>query len=178
MPRSWMRWRRCIAVGSQVEVSRTQALVAIYRCVELIDLIPNAMSFRIVTTIEVDDEAQIPANFTGRVRRSAGGSLVYVGWFHDGLLHNPGRLHPAYRRLRANGNIKYDLHYSHGKLQDPAATLPAVRGYYAGGALHYEERYTAGLRCDGADGTAALIKWREDGTLRHELRYRNGQRIR
>lgn len=41
-----------------------------YRIVmELIDLVPNSMSFRVITTIEVDDEKEIPTGFTGRVRR-------------------------------------------------------------------------------------------------------------
>ena len=32
---------------------------------ELIDLIPNAMSFRVITTIDIEDEAEIPVDFTG-----------------------------------------------------------------------------------------------------------------
>ena len=76
---------------------------------ELIDLIPNAMSFRVITTIDIEDEAEIPVDFTGRVRRHAGGSVSYVAWYRDGQLHNPGRQYPAYRRHRPDGKLKYEL---------------------------------------------------------------------
>ncbi len=144
---------------------------------ELIDLIPNSMSFRVVTTIDIEDEAAIPADFTGRVRYHFGDSVAYVAWFVQGRLHNPGRTHPAYRRFRSDGRLKYEMFYSHGALHDPSSSVPAVRGYYADGQLHYEERYFAGRRHDAADGTAALRKWRLDGTLRHELHYADGQRV-
>ena len=144
---------------------------------ELIDLIPNSMSFRIVTTVDIDDESEIPVGFTGRVRRSADGVLAYVAWYQRGQLHNPGKMHPAYRRFRRDGRVKYDLFYTDGALQDPAAGEPAVRGYYASGAVHYEERYSNGVRSNGADGTSAVVKWRQDGTLRHEIQYHAGHRV-
>jgi len=145
---------------------------------ELIDLIPNSKSFRIITTLDIDDESEIPAAFTGRVRRSADKAFVYVAWYEDGRLHDPGRHHPAYRRFRGSGAIKYDMHYSHGRLHDPSDGHAAVRGFYANGAIHYEEHYKHGLRNDGATGAAAITKWREDGSVRHQLHYLNGQRLR
>ncbi len=144
---------------------------------ELIDLIPNSMSFRFVTTLDVDHESEIPAGFTGRVRRSALGYIVYVAWYDHGRLHNPGRSHPAYRRFRRDGKVKYDLFYTDGWLHDPGEAMPAVRGFYANGSVHYEEHYQHGQRTNGRDGSAAVSKWREDGTLRHQLHYVNGQRI-
>lgn len=144
---------------------------------ELIDLIPNSMSFRVVTTIDVHDENEIPVDFTGRVKHHLGGSVVYVAWFNGGRLHNPGRNHPAYRRFRADGRLKYEMFYHEGLLHDPSDSVPAVRGYYADGSLHYEERYFAGRRHDGRDGTAAIRKWRLDGSLRHELHYADGAKV-
>ena len=89
---------------------------------ELIDLIPNAMSFLVITTIDIEDEAEIPVDFTGRVRRHAGGSVSYVAWYRDGQLHNPGRQYPAYRSFRPDGKLKYELFYTHGlrALQRPS----------------------------------------------------------
>lgn len=146
---------------------------------ELIDLVPNSLSFRVITTIDVDDEREIPTGFTGRVRRHVAvpvRHVAYVAWYSNGQLHNPGRTHPAYRRFRADGRVKYELFYAHGQLHDPSATTPAVRGFYADGAVHYEERYQTGTRTDGRDGTAAIRKYRNDGSLRHELHYRDGRR--
>ncbi|MEO7399050.1 MAG: hypothetical protein ABIW84_10840 [Ilumatobacteraceae bacterium] len=150
--------------------------MAIFEDMELIDLIPNSMSFRMVTTLDVDDEREIPAGFTGRVRRHDCGSVVYVAWYSRGRLHNPGKLHPAYRRFRRDGRIKYDLFYRDGQLDDPTDVVPAVRGYYASGAVHYEEHYSAGIRTDSRNGSAAVTKWREDGSLRHALNYDAGRR--
>ena len=59
---------------------------------ELIDLVPNSMSFRVINTLDIHDESEIPAGFTGRVRRHANGSISYVAWYRDGQLHNPGAL--------------------------------------------------------------------------------------
>ena len=145
--------------------------------VELIDLIPNSMSFRVVTTIDVADESEIPEGFTGRVKHHLGGSVVYVAWFVQGQLNNPSRTHPAYRRFRSDGRLKYEMFYSQGALHDPSASTPAVRGFYANGQVHYEERYFGGRRHDATDGTAAIRKWRLDGSLRHELHYADGNRI-
>lgn len=144
---------------------------------EFVDLVPNSLTFRVINTIDIrHDGAEIPAGYTGRVRRYLDGSLAYVAWYRDGLLHNPGRTHPAYRRFRTDGKLKYELFYTHGALADPANGAPAVRGFYADGTLHYEERYRDGKRNDAADGTAAIRKWRHDGSLRHELRYSDGHR--
>ena len=145
---------------------------------ELIDLVPNSLSFRVITTIDIHDEAEIPARFTGRVRRHTDIGVAYVAWYTDGELQNPGRHHPAYRRFRADGKVKYELYYEHGRLQDPSAKVPAVRGYYASGRLHYEERYQAGKREDGRDGSPAIRKGRDNGSLRHEHHYVDGRRLR
>lgn len=144
---------------------------------DLIDLLPNSLSFRVITTIDVDDEAEIPAGFTGRVRRHERDSIVYVAWYEDGVLQNPGKHHPAYRRFRADGQLKYELFYDQGKLQDPSPRTPAVRGWYADGSVHYEERYQGGVRQDSRDGKAAIRKWRNNGSLRHELHYEAGKRV-
>ena len=142
------------------------------------DLLPSAMSFRIITTLDITDEAEIPDGFEGRVRRPFEDHSKYIAWYTQGLLNNPTRTYPAYRRFRSNGQLKYELHYTSGMLHDPSPTVPAVRGYFANGVVHYEERYSMGRRHDGGDGTAAVRKWRSDGTLRHELRYHHGQRLR
>jgi antitoxin component YwqK of YwqJK toxin-antitoxin module len=144
---------------------------------DLIDLIPNSLTFRIVTTIDIADEAEMPAGFTGRVRRSAGDHIAYVAWYQDGLLHNPSRTHPAYRRFRPDGALKFEMFYTEGELHDPSSGVPAVRGYYADGTLHYSEHWKHGKRHDGSDGSPALSKYRADGTLRHQFRYRNGVRM-
>ena len=144
--------------------------------VELVDLIPNSLSFRIVTTLDLDDREAVPDGFTGRVRRSHAGHPVSSAWYQDGLLHSPSRTHPAFRWFRAGGRVKYEMWYSHGSLDDPAPDAPAVRGYFAGGGCHYEERWAMGRRHDGHDGTPAIRKWRADGSLRHELRYQHGSR--
>lgn len=141
---------------------------------ELIDLIPNSFSFRIVSMLDLDEHDEMPEGFSGRVRRARDGRLIIVAWYQQGLLHNPSRAHPAFRMLRAGGAVKYEMWYSRGTLDDPSRTSPAVRGYYANGRCHYEERWAMGHRHDGADGCPAIRKWRADGSLRHELRYRHG----
>ena len=145
---------------------------------ELIDLIPNSMSFRVVTTIDAHDGDEIPVGFTGRIKHhDETDGVVAVSWYVDGQLHNPGKHHPAFRRFRHDGRLKYEMFYTHGLLHDPSATTPAVRGYYADGSTHYEEHYWAGKRHDGRNGAAAVRKFRLDGTLRHELRYSEGRRV-
>jgi hypothetical protein len=134
------------------------------------------MTFRVITTLDVNDESEIPADFTGRVRRSFNRAESYIAWF-TGMLDNPGRSHPAYRRYRADGQVKYEMFYEQGQLQDPTDRDAAVRGFFANGQLHYEEHYRDGKRSDAANGAPAVSKWRADGTLRHQLRYRNGKRI-
>jgi hypothetical protein len=133
-----------------------------------VDLLPNSLSFRVITTIDVDSESEIPDGFAGRVRLRTGGTLVYVAWLADGLLDDPTRRMPAYTRYRPNGRVKYEMHYRRGLLHDPDGE-PAVRGYFANGAVHYEEHYREGRRHDGPGGVAAIRKWRPDGSLRREL---------
>ncbi len=136
---------------------------------ELVDLVPNSLTFRVINTIDVEEEADVPAGYSGRVRRYLEGTLVYVAW-------NPGRSSPAYRRLRADGKLKYEMFYSRGLLDDPLGGGAAIRGYYADGSLHYQEHYRSGKRHDAIDGSPAIRKWRQDGTVRHELRYVDGRR--
>ena len=135
------------------------------------------MSFRVITTIDVESESEIPDGFTGRVRLRLDGHLVYVAWYTDGLLDNPTRRMPAYTRYRQTGRIKYVMHYRAGLLHDPDDSEPAVRGYFANGRVHYEERFVAGRRHDGPGGIAAILKWRPDGTLRRALHSDHGTPI-
>jgi hypothetical protein len=102
-----------------------------------VELLPNSMSFRVISTLDVNDESEIPADYSGRVRRSFNGSESYVAWFTNGHLDNPGRNHPAYRRFRADGQVKYEMFYEAGKLHDPSDRDAAVRGYFANGKMHY-----------------------------------------
>ncbi len=140
------------------------------------DLLPNSMSFRFVTTINVDADDQIPVAFTGRVRKSTGGVLEYVAWFDRGELEDPDPGTPAYSRYRPSGEVKQVRHYRLGRLHDPVPGQPAVRGFYANGARRYEERYRYGRRHDHL-GRPAIVKWRLDGSLRTELHYYEGLRI-
>lgn len=140
------------------------------------DLLPGGLSFRVVNTLDVVDDAEVPPEFTGRVRRHFANGQTIVMWLQDGVLQNPTRGEAAFRVLRKDGAVKYELHYSVGLLHDPDPRTPAVRGYFANGRVHYEERYRAGRRNDGPKGQAAVRKWRADGTLRHELRYVRGER--
>jgi hypothetical protein len=144
--------------------------------VEIIDLVPNSMSFRVITTLDVRSHEEVPAGFTGRVRCWTGTHLTWLAWYHDGALHNPGRSHPAYRRFRPTGELKYERWYQRGRLDDPATGGAAVRGFYADGTPHYEEHYLDGARHDGRRGEPAVVKWRHDGTERHRLHYRFGVR--
>jgi hypothetical protein len=141
------------------------------------ELLPNSMSFRVINTIDIGDDDEIPAGFTGRVRRTFDSDQRSVAWYTAGVLDDPTKGYPAYRVHRASGHVKYEMHYRDGILEDPDDHTPAVRGFYADGGVHYEERYRAGRRHDGADGVAALRKWRADGTLRHELHYEDGVRV-
>ena len=142
------------------------------------ELLPNSMSFRVINTIDITDDNEIPVDFTGRVRRSFESAQRYVAWYTGGHLDDPTKGYPAYRVHRSDGQVKYEMHYRNGVLDDPDPQTPAVRGYYAGGGVHYEERYCAGRRHDGPESAAAVRKWRADGTLRHELHNRHGSRIR
>ena len=80
------------------------------------------MSFRVISTLDVDDESEIPVDFSGRVRRSFNGAESYVAWFTEGVLDNPGRNHPAYRRFRADGQVKYEMYYEQGQAAGPDRT--------------------------------------------------------
>ena len=141
------------------------------------ELLPNSLSFRVIATIDVESEAEIPAGFSGRVRLRVDGVLIYVAWYIDGLLDDPARRTPAYTRHRYDGRVKYEMHYRRGMLHDPEPDHPAVRGYFPNGGVHYEERYRNGLRHDGPDGTPAIRKWRPDGTLRRELHSEFGRPV-
>lgn len=138
------------------------------------DLLPNSLSFRVITTIDIESESEIPDGFTGRVRLRLDGHLVYVAWYTDGLLDNPTRRMPAYTRYRQSGRVKYEMHYRRGMLHDPGDGQPAVRGFYATGRVHYEECYRDGRRHNGHGGVPAIRKWRPDGTLRRELDFQYG----
>ena len=135
------------------------------------------MSFRVISTLDVDDESEIPADFTGHVRRSFNGAESYVAWFTEGVLDNPGRNHPAYRRFRADGQVKYEMYYDTGELQDPSDRD-------AGGSRLLRQR-TVALRGALSRRQAQRRGQRQPGSLevaggRHAatpLRYRNGKRV-
>ena len=143
---------------------------------EGVDLLPNSMTFKVITTLDLAHDAPVPDGFNGRVRRQFANDQRVVAWYTNGVLVDPAHDVPAYRLHRADGGVKYEMHYRDGQLCDPDANTPAVRGYFADGSIHYEERFVSGRRNDGSRGEAALRKWRADGTLRHELRYHHGTR--
>jgi antitoxin component YwqK of YwqJK toxin-antitoxin module len=134
------------------------------------------MSFRIVITIDIESETEIPTNFSGRVRKSTNGVLDYTAWYHNGKMEDPSSTSPAYVRYRRSGEAKQERHYRLGRLHDPSPEFPAVRGYFANGAVKYEERYRYGRRHDSR-GTPALIKWRLDGTVRSQRHYWEGLQV-
>lgn len=150
--------------------SRSQARVRIGRWLS-VELLPNALSFRIIATIDLTEEAQVPIGFTGRVRFGEAGHPTAVGWYARGVLDDPARSVPAYVRLRTDGRIKQARHYRNGRLHDPAPGHAAVMGYFADGSRRYAEHYHHGRRQDGADGTPAITKWRADGSVRSIRRY-------
>lgn len=141
-----------------------------------VDLLPNSMSFRFVTTINLGPEDDIPAGFTGRARLSIRGVLDSVSWYNAGILEDPDWRVPAITRYRANGAVKQTRHYRLGRLHDPAPGRPAVCGFFANGGRRYEEHFRYGRRHDHR-GRAAIIKWRSDGSVRAELHYYEGLRI-
>lgn len=140
------------------------------------DLLPNSMSFRIIATITVDTEDEIPPHFTGRVRLSKDGVLESVSWLTRGDLEDPGPRTPAYTRYRPNGDVKQVRHYRVGCLHDPAPGTPSVQGFFADGSRRYEEYYRYGRRHDHRN-KPAIIKWRLDGTIRVQFHYYEGMRI-
>jgi hypothetical protein len=139
-----------------------------------VELLPNALSFRVVNSIDVDAMSDVPERFSGRVRVYVAGCLVTVSWLSAGVLHDPARMVAAETRYRPDGQIKWERHYDHGQLHDPAPGHAAVRGFHANGARNYEELYQHGLRHDGPHGTPAITKWRTDGTVRRKLHYDRG----
>lgn len=137
------------------------------------DLFPNSVSFRVVNTIDVRDESEVPADYTGRVRHVEGDRVVAISWYLRGRLDNPSRRTPAHVRLRHDGQVKQERHYRSGRLHDPEPGKPAVRGYFADGSRRYEEHYRYGRRQDDRFGSAAITKWRKDGSVRSVVRYPN-----
>ncbi len=135
------------------------------------EILPSALSFRIITSVDVADECEIPTLFNGRVRFVEDGRIVAIGWYTDGLLHDPARKVPAYVRLRADGQVKQSRRYHRGRLHDPSKIEPAVRGFFADGSDRYAEHYHFGRRQDSSSGAPAITKWRQDGSVRSVRRY-------
>lgn len=138
--------------------------------------LPNSLSFRIVTTLTVDDERQIPQGYTGRVRVRGALGPVSELWLADGVLDDPADDVPAFTRLRADGSVKQRRHYRAGRLHDPAHGVPAVTGYHPDGSLRYAEHFRYGWRNDVGE-VPAIRKWRADGTLRSVRHYRDNVRL-
>jgi hypothetical protein len=141
-----------------------------------VEILPYALSFRMVVTIDVDSESEIPDGFSGRVRKWIDGGLDYSAWYYRGKLDDPAPRTPAYTRHRRTGQPKQERHYRLGRLHDPDHDRPAVRGFFANGAVKYEERYRYGRRHD-ARGRPAIVKWRLDGSVRSVRHYVEGQRF-
>lgn len=139
-------------------------------------LLPNSLSFRMVTTITVADPAGVPDDFTGRVRVESDGGLDSVLWFERGQLDDPAADVPAFTRYRSTGVVKQVRHYRFGRLHDPEPGVPAVRGFFADGGLKYAEHFRYGWRHDAGD-VPAIRKWRADGTLRTSRRYMDDLRV-
>lgn len=146
-------------------------------------LLPNSLSFRMVSSISVANPAEIPAGYTGRVRVEHGDVLDSVLWLDRGQLDDPATDVPAVTRFRSSGEVKQERHYRLGRLHDPEPGVPAVRGYFADGSIRYEEHFRYGWRHDAGD-RPAIRKWRADGsvrTVRHyvdDLRVDNGRAVR
>jgi hypothetical protein len=140
----------------------------------VVELLPNALSFRVVSSIDVNAMSEVPERFTGRVRLHVEGTLLSVSWLSSGVLHDPARLVAAEVRYRPDGKVKWERHYQRGLLHDPVPGHPAVRGFHANGGRNYEEHYQQGVRHDGPHGTPAITKWRTDGTVRRKLHYERG----
>ncbi len=142
----------------------------------VVELLPNSLSFRVVTTLDVESETQIPRGFSGRVRLSVDGVVESIAWYDRGVLEDPSPRTPAYVRVRRDGRTKQERHYRLGRLHDPEPGRPAVRGFFANGSRRYEEHYRYGRRHD-SNGSPAIVKWREDGSLRSTRNYFEGQRV-
>ena len=139
-------------------------------------LLPNSLSFRMVSTISVADHADIPDGYTGRVRIESGGHLDSVLWLDRGQFDVPATDVPAVTRYRPTGMVKQERHYRLGRLHDPEPGVPAVRGYFADGALRYAEHFRYGWRHDAGD-RPAIRKWRADGSLRTVRHYLDDFRV-
>ena len=138
------------------------------------EILPSALSFRIIATLDLVDEADVPAGFNGRIRfleHEDDGRLEAVGWYQNGVLHDPARRIPAYVRLRVDGQVKQSRHYRNGRLHDPSKGEPAVKGFFADGSRRYAEHYRYGRRQDSVTGEPAITKWRLDGSVRSVKRY-------
>ena len=140
------------------------------------DLLPNSMSFRFVSTLELRDGAAVPRGFTGRVRRSKVGRINSVEWFSRGELDDPEPRTPAYARFRGDGSTKQIRHYRQGRLHNPVPSEPAVVGYFANGLVKYREHFRYGRRHDSGE-QPAITKWRNDGSVRTTHHYYEGMRI-
>ena len=92
------------------------------------ELLPNSMSFRVINTIDITDDNEIPVDFTGRVRRSFDSAQRYVAWYTGGHLDDPTKGYPAYRVHRGDGQVKYEMHYRNGVLDDPDPQRPPSAG--------------------------------------------------
>lgn len=139
--------------------------------------LPNSLSFRLINTVDVQSEQEVPPGFSGRVQVSDGDGIHTVMWVEVGTLEDPAPDVPAYTRYRPTGEVKQERHYRMGRLHDPEPGLPAVRGYFAGGQLRYAEHFRYGWRHDH-DGVPAIRKWRADGSLRTVRHYLDDQRVR
>jgi hypothetical protein len=141
-----------------------------------VDRLPNSLSFRKVTTLNVIDESEIPDGFSGRVRIGDTAAPIAVHWYERGALHDPAHDVPAVTTYRATGDVKQIRHYHQGRLHDPAPGVPAVQGFFGDGTMKYAEHYRFGWRCDVGD-TPAIRKWRADGSLRTVRHYRDNVRV-
>jgi hypothetical protein len=142
----------------------------------VVALLPNSLSFRMVSTITVADPAQVPTGYTGRVRVEHGQVLDSVLWLDNGQLDDPANDVAAMTRFRSSGAVKQVRHYRLGRLHDPEPGVAAVRGYFADGGLKYEEHFRYGWRHDSGD-RPAIRKWRADGTVRVVRHYLDDLRV-
>lgn len=139
-------------------------------------LLPNSLSFRMVSSITVVDPAEIPSDFTGRVRVERQHGLESVLWLEGGKLDDPAPGVAALTRYRPTGVVKQERHYRLGRLHDPQPGVAAVRGYFADGAVKYAEHFRYGWRHDAGD-RPAIRKWRADGSLRTVRHYLDDLRV-
>jgi len=137
---------------------------------------PNSLSFRLIATVDVHSERDIPRSFTGRVQVFGDEGVDTVIWLDRGSLDDPAPEVPAFTKYRAGGMVKQERHYRLGRLHDPIPGHPAVRGFFSDGSLRYAEHFRYGWRQDHGK-TPAIRKWRADGSLRTERHYIDDQRV-